>query len=631
MAQLRHRAVIVMAITILGTAQYAEAGADIRSLAEQFFRDPTYENLKISPDGSHLALICPRKNQKVLGTLDIETQKLKTVSGQPGWDISSYDWVDEDNLIFSVSRQGVYFVGLWTVDEEMNHNRRLMEGRFVRMLDSVRKREDTALVISHPRERLYPDVMRINTRTGGETLELRNPGKVHEWLTDDSGAVRIGIVYRGESSHDLLHRFPGEKEWRILDLLEEAIPLAVDSANATLLLSERRGRDTAAFRFFDLKNGKFMGDPLTDPVYDIGDYGTAVIRDQGTNVAIGIRYHREKPNVVYFNESYRLLHEQINAALPGLSARIHGIHKGKYLVVEVESDVRPRTCYLLDIETRQMGPLLLSRAWLPEENNSPMRPVSFAARDGVTVHGYLTIPKGRGEGPFPLIMNIHGGPRVRDTWRFNPEVQYLARLGYAVFQVNYRGSAGYGRTYRGDNLLDACRRVITDVADAARWAVSKGHADPSRIAIFGGSFGGYAALAGAAFEPDLYRCAIGYAGVYDWVYQLKEDKRERWMRKMTHGWQGDYYLDHEEYGEEYNRLSPRFAADRICAPILLIHGGADFRIWEKQAKLMRKALREAGKEVEMETNIWGVHGLPDEKSRIRFYVTVAKFLEQHLQ
>ena len=130
-----------------------------------------------------------------------------------------------------------------------------------------------------------------------------------------------------------------------------------------------------------------------------------------------------------------------------------------------------------------------------------MRPVSFPSRDGTTIYGYLTLPKGGGGGPFPLLMTIHGGPYSRDVWGFDPEVQFFAKLGYAVFQVNYRGSSGYGEVYEGENLIEVCRYVVEDVADAARWAIEEGYADGERIAIYGGSFGGYAALAGAAFTP----------------------------------------------------------------------------------------------------------------------------------
>ena len=227
-------------------------------------------------------------------------------------------------------------------------------------------------------------------------------------------------------------------------------------------------------------------------------------------------------------------------------------------------------------------------------------------------------------------MNIHGGPKVRDTWGFNPEVQFFARLGYAVFQVNYRGSTGYGRTYSGENFIDVCRYVVEDVADASRWAVAKGYADAERIAIYGSSFGGYAALAGVAFKPKLYRCAIGYAAVYDWIMQLKDDRRDSWLRHIEFEWRSDFYLDVDTHKDEYKAVSPRYFAEDIRAPVLIIHGGSDSRVWQRQAKAMRAALRQANKTHKVVINSWGVHGLPDEKKRIDFYVKVAEFLARHL-
>ena len=255
-----------------------------------------------------------------------------------------------------------------------------------------------------------------------------------------------------------------------------------------------------------------------------------------------------------------------------------------------------------------------------------MKSVSYAARDGATVYGYLTLPKS-GSAPNPLLMVVHGGPAVRDVWGFNPEVQFLAKLGYAVLQVNYRGSTGYGISYARKNILEVCRFGISDVADGARWAVRNGYADPDRIAIYGGSFGGYAALAGAAFESDLYRCAIGYAGVYDWVQQMKEDKKD--FREYVK-WRNKYYPDLDDHRKEYESISPRFAAQNVNCPVLLIHGGSDLRVQSRQAKLMQRALKAAGKECEMIINNWGIHGLPKESKRIEFYVSVARFLQRHM-
>ena len=220
---------------------------------------------------------------------------------------------------------------------------------------------------------------------------------------------------------------------------------------------------------------------------------------------------------------------------------------------------------------------------------------------------------------------------MRDTWGFDSAAQFFAQLGYAHYRVNYRGSTGYGDTYEGDNILQVCRYVIDDVADAARWAIAEGHADPDRIAIFGGSFGGYAALAGAAFEPELYRCAIGFAGVYDWIVQLKEDRKDWWMRYLVFDSKGDYYLDIEENKEAYRALSPRYAAEKIRAPILLIHGGADRRVAAHQAKVMRGALRSAKKTHEVAISSWQPHGFYGAESRTKFYIRVAEFLEKHMR
>ena len=632
-------AILGMALVFLSPA--SASGEDLKSLAERFFQNPMFRSLSVSPDGSHFAFYGYPEDRKTLNTFNLETNEIRSFTGLPGQHVYSYSWVDDDNLIFEISgsaRPGldpkgkIYHSGLGTADEDITRVIPLGEEKDLSLLSGARNRPGEALVVVDKQGVKFPDVLSIDIRHNSVQTVVSNPGKVVRWIPDDQGVVRLGLVLTKESEWHYLYRFTEDSPWERLDLPDRAYVLAFNSAGTSLFVCLLEGaRKTGGLYLYDLSEKHFSEASHSDPVYDICSNVISFVRDQKHNSIVGFRYIREKPSVVYFDKTYRNIQESLNDTFRGIDSRILGFTEKGHMVVKQESDTIPPTCFLLDPKTGGMAPFLKSRGWIDSNELSKMRPVSFPSRDGTTIYGYLTLPKGGGGGPFPLLMTIHGGPYSRDVWGFDPEVQFFAKLGYAVFQVNYRGSSGYGEVYEGENLIEVCRYVVEDVADAAQWAIVEGYADGERIAIYGGSFGGYAALAGAAFAPDFYRCVVGFAGVYDWILQLRDDRRDWWLKFIEFGWRADYYLDLKKYREEYAAVSPRYSAESIRAPVLLIHGGRDSRVSAQQAKVMAAALRKARKTVEVAIFGWGVHGFLDAESRIKHYIKVAQFLEKYMK
>jgi dipeptidyl aminopeptidase/acylaminoacyl peptidase len=298
------------------------------------------------------------------------------------------------------------------------------------------------------------------------------------------------------------------------------------------------------------------------------------------------------------------------------------------VLIESVSDIRPQNLYLLQKGTGQISlylpqlPAAKQRAW------APMRDVGYTARDGYVLHAYLTLPLGTPAGrKVPLVALVHGGPMIRDSWLFNPEVQFFVALGYGVLQVNYRGSAGLGKDHQLTSITEVCRVSVDDVADGIRWCAEEGYSDPARVAVVGGSFGGYVALAVAERYPALPAAVVGFAGVYDWQDQMRIDldRNDTYFR-----WRDLYYPDVKAHAAEYRAVSPvRFAA-AVRAPVLLLHGTEDQRVDVEQSEAMDKALRRAGKAVWLVTDVASIHGLPDEQSRLDYYRTVAEFLDEHV-
>jgi dipeptidyl aminopeptidase/acylaminoacyl peptidase len=292
------------------------------------------------------------------------------------------------------------------------------------------------------------------------------------------------------------------------------------------------------------------------------------------------------------------------------------------------SDQNPGEYSLLDLERRKLSLLATRMPWVKPAQMTPMLMVKYAARDGLVIHGYLTVPVGHERKSLPLVLLVHGGPWARDVWGYDPLVQLLANRGYAVLQMNYRGSIGYGEELYRKARRQIGREIQDDIEDAARWAIAAGVADPKRIAIMGASYGGYSTLFGLGRTPELYRCGISIAGVTDWpafyedsdIAEYKASKRY-WREQL-----GDPVKDHYDL----KSISPVNFADKITAPVLIIQGKEDQRVPQDQAKRMVAALTKAGRKPESLFIAKLGHTFGDEKQRTEIYKAVTAFLEKNL-
>ncbi|RZK98577.1 MAG: S9 family peptidase, partial [Rubrivivax sp.] len=280
--------------------------------------------------------------------------------------------------------------------------------------------------------------------------------------------------------------------------------------------------------------------------------------------------------------------------------------------------------YLFDTETKKAGYLLSRRGWVDPEKMARVKPVEFKARDGLAMRGYLTLPPGKGERNLPLVINPHGGPfGIYDTWSHDTDPQILAAAGYAVLQVNYRGSGNYGRSFNQSGAQQWGLAMQDDLTDATRWAIAQGIADPGRICIYGGSYGAYAALMGVAKEPDLYRCAVGYVGVYDLVKLSAQESREsKRLNTWTSEWMGS--------GEKLAPVSPNRLANQIKVPVFLAAGGEDETAPIDQSQGMEAALKKAGVPVETLYYKTEGHGFYDVEHRTEYYRRLLAFLSHNL-
>jgi dipeptidyl aminopeptidase/acylaminoacyl peptidase len=402
-------------------------------------------------------------------------------------------------------------------------------------------------------------------------------------------------------------------------------PLFFTFDNQRLYVASNRGRDKTAIFEFDpitAKEGKLL---FEHPEVDVD--GLSYSRKR--KVLTRISYTTWKDQRVFLDADTEAMYRAVEAELPGYEVAFTAGTKAedKFIVVTYNDRTQGKR-YLYDRTSGKLDYLAEVAPWLKEQELAEMKPVSYTSRDGLTINGYLTLPKGVAPAKLPVVVNPHGGPWARDSWGYNPEAQFLANRGFAVFQPNFRGSTGYGRKFWEASFKQWGRSMQDDVSDGVQWLVKQGIADPKRIAIYGGSYGGYSALAGAAFTPDLYAAVVDYVGVSN-LFTFMETIPPYWkpFLAMMYEMVGDPVQDKALLTE----FSPAFHVDRIRAPLFIAQGANDPRVNKAESDQVVAALKKRGVTVEYMVKDNEGHGFQNEENRLEFYTAMERFLAGHLR
>jgi len=473
-------------------------------------------------------------------------------------------------------------------------------------------------------------VDRIDVRTlRARTVEPANR-LAAGYTTDGRGAVRImqvssvrGATGQMQPSVEFLYRPDGSREWRHFSTYdrmtrEGEYPIAVDAELGVAYTLRKQDGRMALYRV------RLDGSLASELVYanDRVDVDDVVRVAHGARV-VGLTFADEARRVRYFDPGFEAMLEALGRALPNLPMLevVGGSQDGNRLLVHGSSDTDSGRYFLFDRAAHQLNELLVDRPQLEQVPLAPVRPVSYSAPDGVEVPAYLTLPPGSDGRGLPAIVLPHGGPEARDIWGFDWLAQYFARLGYAVLQPNFRGSAGYGDAWLVENGFRGWRTSIGDVSAGARWLASQGIADPGRIAIVGWSYGGYAALQAGVTDPDLYRAIVAIAPVTD-LEQLKTDAEHFTNAALVAEYVGS--------GPQVAEGSPARNAARIAAPVLLFHGDRDLNVGVIHSRRMSDALTGAGKRVELTVYPGLEHDLDDSQARTDMLARIGRFLRREL-
>jgi dipeptidyl aminopeptidase/acylaminoacyl peptidase len=592
------------------------------------FGNPTRLSPDISPDGTRLAYVAPVDGVLNVWVGDLDGDDFRPVTDDRDRGVRFFAWAhDNRHLIHVQDRGGDENWHLYATDLTAGGTRDLtpFERIQARLIARERGFPGTLLVGLNRRTPELHDVYRLDLASGELTLIAENPGFVG-WLADRQFEVRGAVRATPEGGLDVLVRDRADAPWRTLHAVgrDDALgtsPLGFTADGSALLMLSSRDADTSRLLRMRLDGSAdvLFEDDRADVV--------GVLTDPDTGEAQLVNVQRERADAVVLDPSIAPDLEALRAVHPGdIRFVSHDVANRTWLAAFTADD-GPIAYYRYDRPSRKARFLFTHQPELEGRTLAPMEPFSFTARDGLTIHGYLSFPPGLGRTGLPAVLNVHGGPWARDAWGFDPQAQWLANRGYLCMQVNYRGSTGYGKSFVNAGDREWGAKMQDDLLDAVRWAIDRGHADPARIAIYGGSYGGYAALAGAAFTPDVFRCAVDIVGPSN-LKTLIESIPPYWqpMIAQFHLRVGDPAADAEFLWAR----SPLSRADEIRIPLLIAQGANDPRVPQAEAEQIVAALRENGIPHEYLLFPDEGHGFARPENRLRFYAAAERFLARHL-
>jgi len=570
----------------------------------------------------------PWKNRMNVHVQKIGEESEIQVTSATERDIAGFMWAGNERIAYVRDKGGNENYHLFVVDINGENPKELtpFEGVRIDLVDELEDEDDFMLIGMNKRDPRVFDVYRINVADGDMQMIAENPGNVVGWQTDNDGVLRIAITSDGVNTSVLYREKEADPFKTVLttSFRDTLNPLFFTFDNKYIYASSNLGRDKQAIVKYDVANAKELDMIYQNPDVDV----SSLLRSKKRKVITGTMFVTDKRHYRFFDEERENLQKILEEKLPGYEVVVTSMSKDETKVlVRTFSDRTLGAFYYYDIETGEFRKLVEVSPWLDERHMADMKPIQYESRDGMTIHGYLTLPRGVEPKNLPVVVNPHGGPWARDSWGFNSEVQFLANRGYAVFQMNFRGSTGYGRKFWESSFKEWGKSMQDDITDGVKWLIDQGIADPARIGIYGASYGGYAVLAGLAFTPDIYACGVDYVGVSN-IFNLLETIPPYWepVREMFYAMIGDPEKDRELL----TAASPLFHADQIKAPLFVAQGANDPRVKKAESDQIVNALKERGIDVPYMVKEDEGHGFRNEENRFDFYGAMEKFLGRHL-
>lgn len=593
-----------------------------------FFRNPDKSNVKISPDGNYISYLAPYKTRLNLFVRKIGSDSAYRITSETERDIILYLWAGNNRILFLRDNMGDENYKLYSAKADGSGNSSLIDLDKVNtmIIDDKLYDDNEMLILLNKRNPAIYDVYRINIENGRLRLIVQNPGNIQRFFADHNGKIRLAFGAEGANSA-LYYRDDESQPFRKILTVgfdEIFIPIIFTPDNKRIIASSNIGSDKQAIVELDPKN---TGNPVV--LYSNRDFDASnLIYSPKKGSILAYQYTSRKKEYAFADEKFRDMISKLSNALGEYEIIVADFDEDevKY-IIRTYSDRSLGAYYLYDSSNGRLDLICEVSPWLDENRMSRMAPIEYHTRDSLLINGYLTIPNGMEPKNLPVVVKIHGGPWSRDTWGFDPEAQFLASRGYAVFQMNYRGSVGYGKKFWQASFRQWGLSMADDVTDGVKWLIANGIADKNKIAVYGSSYGGYQALIQLIKNPELYQCGISYVGLTNLF---------TFMRSMPPSWtvirERLYYMvgNPDRDSVQFYRTSPVFHASEIRVPVFIAQGANDTRVKQSEAGQMVAELKKNNINVEYMLKHDEGHGFLKEENRMEFYKTMEKFLKKYI-
>lgn len=624
-----------------------------------FFAHATFSEVELSPNGKFVTFLYGEAGERrKLATMDVESKEIKIIYGFSNADIFDVRWVNNDRLTFSIYQSeyaagdAYLFPGLFSIKRDGADMHTLVNPHHATfMYDVDRSNTSDDVFVWQSVHKTSGDhefrairLMKLNTKTGNSDT-FKRPGDSIQWLIDQNGVPRLNVTLT-DGVEDVYYLDPADEKWRKVAEFNaygdaKSFHPKYFGPDGALYVTALMGRNTSALYRFDLTKNAIDPDPIIGvDGYDFDEFNGSnahfseqFIVNHTNKKLLGVNYQTDASATIWFDEDMKKIQKAIDALLPN-TANMLSIGRGgdtKNVLVRAYSDAQPVLYLLFDSSTGKIALLGKSLPGIDPKQMSPQDMVHYAARDGMNIPAYLTLPRGTEKKNLPMVVLVHGGPWLRGAaWGWDPEVQFLASRGYVVLQPEFRGSTGFGDKLYRAGWKQWGMAMQDDIADATKWAIAQGYADPKRICIAGASYGGYATLMGLAKNPELFRCGFEWVGVSDinlmFADSWKNDMSAEWRHFGMPVMVGDPIKD----AEMIKANSPVNIPSRITQPLLMAYGGSDRRVPIEHGEKFRDAVKPFNKNVEWIEYPEEGHGWALLKNNVDFWTHVEKFLDANI-
>ncbi len=595
---------------------------------EDFFRNPEKTDVQLSPDGKYLSFLQPWNGRLNLHVLKIGSDKIERITDIADRDIPFYRWANNHRLVYAMDNAGDGYFNLYGINADGENLTTLTSFKEVKLfiIDPLINNDKEMMIGTNKRDKRYFDAYRINVYTGKQTLVAKNPGNVISWICDRGGRLRIAVTAEG-LKRKLLYRKNENKPFKAIfsnDFSNFPYPLSFTDNNKTIYVLSNYRRDKEALYEYDPEQRKMVRLIFEHPDVDV----TAIRTAENSGKLLWAKYITDRVRFRYFDEDMEKLAVNLKKKFTGQIITIPSMSRdGNKILIKTFSDTEPEIYYYHNRSTGEFIKLLETKPWLLKKKMAAMQPITFTTSDSLEIHGYLTLPVSQKQQKLPAVILIHGGFWDRDYLTFNEEVQFLANRGYAVLQINYRGSGGYGKNFYHAGYKQYGSGILQDFEAAVRHFAAAGIIDEKNVAVYGKSLGGFIALSAAAASNAPYKCAVSYSGIIN-LYSFIKNIPPYWeiYDKELYEIFGNPVSDKEML----MNISPIYHPKRFKIPVFIAQGANDKMLNREETDLFIRELRKNNVPVKfMEKEDEG-HIYRNQENRFDFYKSLELFLAENL-